>query len=426
MREAASCRRFRRVRRHLPRRGKAPMSLPAGLRTNDHAASPAKRRRHGQRSRQARKPLAPWPKPSVLTQAPAEKGGYSPMTAAIIPGPSGRGFAPPIRGFVGAPLRPSTRIAYPRVAVAAATGARSPPLPTVSIFAMRPAAVPLDSADARTVIGAADTIRAPIWRRAFSGFSPTGIAIIAALILIRAVDTIIDRLVQVKDVDAFIELTHRMFEGLVTTAVMAATMIVIIVAALNLAPGRGPARIAALVAAVFVASGLGIFLRMACGDWFDAPNWEHIRAFVVYVWPRYFVIGSLLTIVAELYRRERASTALAEQAEVDSVALERDLAAARLQALQAQVEPHFLFNTLANVRRLYEEDRVAGRTMLEMLMRYIEVVLPGMRGGEPTLGREAALIEAYLHIQGVRMGSRLAFTVEIPPCLRGAQVPPMM
>ena len=291
---------------------------------------------------------------------------------------------------------------------------------------MRPAAVPLDSADARTVIGAADTVRAPIWRRAFAGFSPTGIAIIAALILIRAVGTIIDRLVQVKDVDAFIELTHRMFEGLVATAVMAATMIVIIVAALNLAPGRGPARIAALVAAVFVASGLGVFLRMACGDWFDAPNWEHIRAFVVYVWPRYFVIGSLLTIVAELYRRERASTALAEQAEVDSVALERDLAAARLQALQAQVEPHFLFNTLANVRRLYEEDRVAGRRMLEMLMRYIEVVLPGMRGGEPTLGREAALIEAYLHIQRVRMGPRLAFTVEIPPCLRGAQVPPMM
>ncbi|HEX6795527.1 MAG TPA: histidine kinase [Casimicrobiaceae bacterium] len=291
---------------------------------------------------------------------------------------------------------------------------------------MRPAAVPLDSADTRAVVDAADTARALPWRRAFAGLSPTAIAIIFALMMFRAVGTMIDRLVQAKDVDAFIGMMLAMFEALVATGVMAATMIVIIVAALNLVPGRGPARIAALAAAVFVASGLGVFLRMACGDWFDAPNWQHIRAFVVYVWPRYFVIGSLLTIVAELYRRERASIALAEQAEVDSVALERDLAAARLQALQAQIEPHFLFNTLANVRRLYEEDGVAGGTMLEMLMRYIEVVLPGVRGGKPTLAREAALIEAYLHIQRVRMGARLAFTVEIPPRLRDAQVPPMM
>jgi len=291
---------------------------------------------------------------------------------------------------------------------------------------MRPAAVPLDSADARAIVGAADTRRAPLWRRAFAGLSPTAIAIIAALIMFRAVGTMVDRFVQVKDVDGFITLTIGMFEGLVTTGVMAATMIVVIVAALNLAPGRGPTRIVALAAAVVVASGLGVFLRMACGDWFYPPHWDHIRDFVAYVWPRYVVIGGLLTVVAELYRRERACTALAEQAEVDSVALERDLAAARLQALQAQIEPHFLFNTLANVRRLYEEDRVAGRRMLEMLMRYIEVVLPGMRGGEPTLAREAALIEAYLHIQRVRMGSRLAFTVEIPPRLRDAHVPPMM
>jgi sensor histidine kinase YesM len=144
------------------------------------------------------------------------------------------------------------------------------------------------------------------------------------------------------------------------------------------------------------------------------------------VWPRYFVIGALLTIVFELARRARRNTALAQQTEFDQIALEGELAAAQLQVLQAQIEPHFLFNTLANVRRLYDEDRTAGRKMLEMLMRYIEIALPERRGGRATLAREADLIEAYLHIQRVRMGARLAFAIDIPRTLRNLAVPPMM
>jgi sensor histidine kinase YesM len=78
------------------------------------------------------------------------------------------------------------------------------------------------------------------------------------------------------------------------------------------------------------------------------------------------------------------------------------------------------------VRRLYDEDRDAGRKMLEMLMRYIAVALPEMRGERATLAREADMIEAYLHIQRVRMGTRLAFAIDIPRALRNLAVPPMM
>jgi sensor histidine kinase YesM len=94
--------------------------------------------------------------------------------------------------------------------------------------------------------------------------------------------------------------------------------------------------------------------------------------------------------------------------------------------LQAQIEPHFLFNTLANVRRLYEADREAGHAMLDNLMRYFEVALPQMRCDASTLERERALIESYLNVQKIRIGRRLAFSIDIPETLRTIEVPPMM
>jgi LytS/YehU family sensor histidine kinase len=94
--------------------------------------------------------------------------------------------------------------------------------------------------------------------------------------------------------------------------------------------------------------------------------------------------------------------------------------------LQAQIEPHFLFNTLANVRRLYDTDPAAGEAMLDNLMRYLKVALPQMRASESTLGREADLCESYLAIQRIRMGSRLAVAIDVPTALRDASVPPML
>ena len=273
---------------------------------------------------------------------------------------------------------------------------------------------------------AAARMRFPLARKAFAGLTLNAVAIIALLLVIRSVSASVDLIVAIKSGREALEFLIDTLEGLRTTTVMAATMVVIILATSNLGPQRGRARIAALAAAVVISSGLGIVARMAVGDWFVSRSWEQIRPFVAYVWPRYLIICALLTIVAELYRRERASLAEAQRAELDAVALERELAAARLQALQAQIEPHFLFNTLANVRRLFDEDPAAGGTMLEMLMRYIQVALPGMRRRESTLEDEAALIEAYLHIHRVRMGARLVFVVDIPEALRSACVPPMM
>jgi LytS/YehU family sensor histidine kinase len=106
--------------------------------------------------------------------------------------------------------------------------------------------------------------------------------------------------------------------------------------------------------------------------------------------------------------------------------MDRETAEARLQVLEAQIEPHFLFNTLANVKRLYETDRVAGATMMRNLKDYLAVALPQMRAVACTLGRESDHAIAYLNIQQTRMGRRLAFDFDVPPQLRDARIPPLM
>ena len=113
-------------------------------------------------------------------------------------------------------------------------------------------------------------------------------------------------------------------------------------------------------------------------------------------WTRHALQAMLLTVVAELHRGEARSLEGLHRAELEGLAFERDMAKARLQVLQARIEPHFLFNALANVRRLYQTDRAAGREMLDNLMRVLDVALPHMREARSRVGRELALGEAYL------------------------------
>ena len=94
--------------------------------------------------------------------------------------------------------------------------------------------------------------------------------------------------------------------------------------------------------------------------------------------------------------------------------------------LEAQIEPHFLFNTLAHVKRLYDVDPANGRRMLTSLIAYLAVALPQMRETRSTLGREVAHATAYLDIQRMRMGARLGVDVDVPDALRDAGMPPLM
>jgi hypothetical protein len=107
-------------------------------------------------------------------------------------------------------------------------------------------------------------------------------------------------------------------------------------------------------------------------------------------------------------------------------AMERQLVQARLQVLQAQVEPHFLFNTLSAVDYLIETEPPRASRMQKALITYLRGALPQMRQESSTLGRELRLIKSYLELIKMRIEDRLEVEIAVPEGLESAQFPPMM
>ena len=96
---------------------------------------------------------------------------------------------------------------------------------------------------------------------------------------------------------------------------------------------------------------------------------------------------------------------------------------AQLRLLQAQIEPHFLFNTLANVVSLMESDAVRAKVMLEAFVEYLRASLSGLGQGAHTLGDEIDLVDAYLRIIKIRMEDRLDYSIDVPAALRAHALP---
>jgi hypothetical protein len=125
-------------------------------------------------------------------------------------------------------------------------------------------------------------------------------------------------------------------------------------------------------------------------------------------------------------RRAQLHAAEVSRSELAGDELRASSAQARLQVLQAQVEPHFLFNTLAHVKWLFRRDPANGRRMLDRLIDYLRAALPRVRQPTATLGEELELARAYLDIQQLRIGGRLAFTIEVPDEIAAFRFPPLM
>ncbi|HEX4781273.1 MAG TPA: histidine kinase [Usitatibacter sp.] len=139
-------------------------------------------------------------------------------------------------------------------------------------------------------------------------------------------------------------------------------------------------------------------------------------------------IGVGCVVVATLILREKHARDQARfhRGESEKHQLEKNLLEAKLQLMQAQVEPHFLFNTLANVQHLVETDPPEASRMLDSLIQYLRAALPQMRESSTRLGRELEMARAFLDIHRVRMGTRLAYAIEVPETLRERAFPPMM
>jgi signal transduction histidine kinase len=126
-------------------------------------------------------------------------------------------------------------------------------------------------------------------------------------------------------------------------------------------------------------------------------------------------------------KRAEAETQTANAA-AERESMQRQLSEAKMQMMQAQVEPHFLFNTLASVEHLIETDPPRASAMQRSLIKYLRAVLPQMRDSSlvTNLGREADMVEAYLNLLKMRMEERLTVDFDIPDGLRTAAFPPMM
>jgi hypothetical protein len=142
-----------------------------------------------------------------------------------------------------------------------------------------------------------------------------------------------------------------------------------------------------------------------------------------------FIPLFVITIVSKFFiDRSRAAQNMAElkRKEAEYHRMSQQVTEAKLSALQAQVEPHFLYNTLASVQALTEVDPQQANAMTGHLIQYLRNALPKMRESVSTVGQEIELVRAYLNILQMRMGKRLAFEIEVPPELMEAPFPPLM
>ncbi len=138
------------------------------------------------------------------------------------------------------------------------------------------------------------------------------------------------------------------------------------------------------------------------------------------------VISSILSIIFFGRARSARAEAALQGERLRAERIEREAALANLRALQAQIEPHFLFNTLANVTSLVDPDPAAAKRMLESFIRFLRSSLAATRTRETTLGQERELIGAYLDVLQVRMGGRLRYRVDVPEELASFALPPML
>ena len=137
------------------------------------------------------------------------------------------------------------------------------------------------------------------------------------------------------------------------------------------------------------------------------------------------VVGLMLAL-GSLYR-QRDSQARAQELAfaLERSTLEKQALDARLRLLHAQIEPHFLFNTLANVQQLVESGSPRAAPVLQSLIAYLRAAVPTLGDENATLGTEMALVKSYLELMRMRMPDRMEFRVSSSPELARVRFPPM-
>ena len=133
-----------------------------------------------------------------------------------------------------------------------------------------------------------------------------------------------------------------------------------------------------------------------------------------------------LVIVGTLRNRQYATLTAQLQHEAERERLARELSESQLLLLRAQIEPHFLFNTLGAVQQLAEQGAPRAAELTANLIVFLRASLAEMRSEQVTLRQEFGLVEAYLKVMKARLGDRLSFTFELPDELAQLTMPGML
>lgn len=168
-----------------------------------------------------------------------------------------------------------------------------------------------------------------------------------------------------------------------------------------------------------------VYLPAVQGQVFEVLRHEGRLSGFVLITGTVLLVAPLLALGALYRERDAQARNQALTFELERSQLERQALDARLRLLHAQIQPHFLFNTLANVQALVESGSAQASPVLRSLIAYLRAAMPRLGDEDATLGNEVALVRAYLELMLMRMPDRLGFEIDVPAELNGLRFPAM-
>lgn len=220
------------------------------------------------------------------------------------------------------------------------------------------------------------------------------------------------------------EIALAWLEHFLELAVIAAALLAAFTAVDEALPPGMPLRLAVVSALLLALSGVLAVLLHA----YYAAGFAHLPPALRMLADslRWGLPAVFLALIADVHQRAMQADSAAHAAELARAQLDQGESEQRFALLQAQIEPHFLFNMLGNVRRLYRTRPQAGAEAVDSLMRYLRTALPQLRNRRASLGEEIASARAYLDLFQLRMGAQLSFSIEVDAALHDAEFPPML
>jgi hypothetical protein len=182
---------------------------------------------------------------------------------------------------------------------------------------------------------------------------------------------------------------------------------------------RGSVRVALMAGAIAAGAAAGELLPLL----FIARMGPHDLELALGRALQAAVVGCSVAAMFALWRRSAEGRRALQAAELRASQVEQQSAQLRLQALRSRIEPHFLFNTLATVRRLHNTDPAQGARLLDQFTAYLRWTLATEQAHQTRLGQEVDLVHAYLSVVATRMSGRLALHWDVPEALRDCVVP---